>query len=64
MAVKKKGEPRGRLGNQGYQEGNEGREHDSAEAQRRDQDGQQGKELEQKKSVEPIGSEAKIKNRR
>lgn len=61
MAVKKTDEPKGRLGNQGYQEGNEGREHDTAEAQRRDLDGQQGKKGSR---VEPVGSEAKIKGHR
>jgi hypothetical protein len=61
MAVKKKGEPKDRLGNQGYQEGNEGQEHNSPEAQRKDLDGQGGK---QGKQVEPIGSEAKIKGHR
>lgn len=61
MAVKKKGEPQGRLGNQGYQEGNQGREHNSPEAQKRDLDGQQGK---QGKHVEPIGSEAATKGHR
>ena len=61
MALKKKDEPQGRLGNQGYQEGNEGREHDSPEAARQDQDGQQGKKGAQ---VEPEGSEAKIKGHR
>lgn len=61
MAVKKKDEPQGRLGNQGYQEGNQGREHDTPEGQRKDLDGQGGK---QGKQVEPIGSEAKIKGHR
>jgi hypothetical protein len=61
MAVKKKGEPKGRLGNQGYQEGNQGVEHDSPEEQRKDLDGQRGK---QGKDVEPVGSEAKIKGHR
>jgi hypothetical protein len=61
MAVKKKGEPQGRLGNQGYQEGNQGREHNSPEEQRKDLDGQGGK---QGKQVEPIGSEAKTKGHR
>jgi hypothetical protein len=61
MALKKKGEPRGYLGNQGYQEGNEGREHESPEAARRDQDGQQG---EKGTRVVPVGSEAEIKGHR
>jgi hypothetical protein len=59
MAVKKKGEPQGRLGNQGYQEGNQGREYNTPEAQQKDLDGQGGK---QGKQVEPIGSEAKPKD--
>jgi hypothetical protein len=61
MAVKKKDEPQGRLGNQGYQEGNQGREHNTPEEQRKDLDGQGGK---QGKNVEPIGSEAKTKGHR
>jgi hypothetical protein len=59
MAIKKKEEPQGRLGNQGYQEGNQGREHQTPEAQRQDLDGQGGR-----KSVEPAGSEAKTKGDR
>jgi hypothetical protein len=61
MAIKKEGEPKGRLGNQGYQEGNQGREHSNPEGQRKDLDGEGGK---QGKQVEPIGSEAKIKGHR
>ncbi len=61
MALKKEGEPKSRLGNQGYQEGDEGREHESPEAARQDQDGQQGKKGVE---VEPIGSEAKTKGHR
>jgi hypothetical protein len=61
MALKKKDEPQGRLGNQGYQEGNEGREHLSPDAERRDQDGQEGKKGTQ---VEQVGSEAKIQGHR
>ena len=55
MAIKKSGEPRGRLGNQGYQEGNEGRDHNSAEGQRQDLGRQDNKD------DEPVGSEGKIK---
>jgi hypothetical protein len=61
MALKKKGEPQDRAGNQGYQEGNEGREHKTPEAQKQDLDGQEGKKGHQ---VEPVGSEAKTKGHR
>jgi hypothetical protein len=60
MAIKKADEPRGRLGNQGYQEGNEGRDHNTVEGQRNDLDGQEGK---QGKDAEPVGSESKIKGK-
>jgi hypothetical protein len=61
MALKKKGEPQNRLGNQGYQEGNEGREHNTPKAEKKDLDGQEGKKGHR---VEPIGSEARTKGHR
>ena len=58
MAIKKSGEPGGRLGNQGYQEGNEGRDHNTAEGQRQDLGRRDDKVDNDDK---PVGSEGKIK---
>ena len=55
MAVKKRGEPHGRLGNQGYQEGNEGREPAGPEEEKQDLDGPRGKTAH---DTEAFGTEA------